>query len=306
MFWLCRGQPREFHDFLATHYDGYQQHRWGAHFDHQAPHSKIASVIKSGFGGTNHDLLVEFLRNFDELRSAADQDNPGRRRFDSCVRHLLEGAKRSIVVFPSELQRAFAEWRIENDPVFADIRADIEGTLVFVERKELSEQLDREHANKTTPERLVFFEPRPDDLVRVFGRGALPANILVLANLARIEQALRRVRILLTIGGIDALGDRLTVVQHELERALAGHISDIGDVDIDLPKFGAGLLDFTEASSQTGGPVRIISISDNIRIRAFEASEFALYEPDAVRHFHGAWQRIFGLEIRSVFSRPSS
>jgi hypothetical protein len=279
------GQPREFHDFLATHYDGYQRHRWGARFDHQAPHSKIASVIKSGLGGTNHDLLVEFLRDFDELRNAADQDNPGRRRFDSCVRHLLEGAKRSLVVFPSELHLAFAEWRIENDSVLADIRADIDGRLVFVERKELSEQLDRDHVNKTTPERLVVFEPRPDDLVRIFGRGALPIDILVLSNLARLEQALRRVRILLTIGGVDALRDRLTVVQNELVGALAGHTSDIGDFDSDLPRFGAGLLDFTEAASQTGGPVRVITISDRIRIRAFEASEFALYEPDAVRHF---------------------
>jgi hypothetical protein len=277
------GQPREFHDFLATHYDGYQ--RWGARFDHQAPHSKIAAVIKSGLAGTNHGFLVEFLGGYDELRSAADLDNPGRRRFDSCVRHLLEGAKRSLVVFPSEMQLAFAEWRIENDPALAVIRTDIEDRLVFIERKELSERLNREELNKTRPERLVFLEPRPDDLVRVFGRSDLPANILVLANLARIEQALRRVRILLKIEGIEPLKDRLTVVQQELERALAGHISDIGDFDSDLPKFAAGLLDLTEASNQTIGPVRIITVSDHSRIRAFEASEFAVYEPDAVRHF---------------------
>lgn len=279
------GQPREFHDFLATHYDGYQRHRWGARFDHQAPHSKMAAVIKSGLAGTNHELLAEFLRGFDDLRSVADLDNPGRRRFDSCVRHLLEGGKRSVIVFPSELQLAFAEWRVEHDPALADIRAEIEGRLVFLDRKELSEQLNREDLNRTALERLVLLEPRPDDLVRVLGRGRLPANILVLANLARIEQALRRVRILLTIGGIDPLKDRLTVAQRELESALAGHISDIGDFDSDVPNFDVGVLDLTEASNQTAGPVRIIMVSDHSRIRAFEASEFALYEPDAVRHF---------------------
>ena len=279
------GQPREFHDFLATQYDGYQHHRWGARFDHQAPHSKMAAVIRSGLAGTNHDLLVEFLRGFDELRCVADLDNPGRRRFDSCVRHLLEGDKRSLVVFPSRLQLAFAEWRIENDPALADIRAEIENRLVFVDRKELSEQLDRDDLTGTTRDRLVLLEPPPNDLVRVFGRGALPSNILVFANLARIEQSLRRVRVLLTMSGIDPLRDRLTVMQHELERALAGHVSDIGDFDSDVPKFGAGLLDLTEASSQTTGPVRIITVADHSRIRAFEASEFALYEPEAVRHF---------------------
>jgi hypothetical protein len=285
------GQPREFHDFLATHYDGYQRQRWGTRFDHQAPHSKMSSVIKSGLAGVNHELLVEFLRAFDELRCVADSDNPGRGRFDSCLRHLLEGDKRSVVVFPNELQLAFAEWRIENDSVLADIKAEIEDRLVFVDRKELSEQLSREDSNRTRVDRLVFLEPRPDDLIRLFGRGALPSNILVFANLARIEQARRRVRILLTMDGIDPIRERLSVVQLELERALAGHISDIGDFDSELPRFGASLLDLTEASSQTAGPVRIIRVSDHSLIRAYESSEFALYEADAIRHFSRRWAK---------------
>jgi hypothetical protein len=189
------------------------------------------------------------------------------------------------VVFPSEVQLAFAEWRLENDPALADVRPSIDDRLVLIERKELSEELDREEMNRRAVDEVVLIEPRADDLLRIFARGTLPPSVLVLANLARIDQALRRVRILLTIDGLGSVRDRLVGVQRELDRALAGHISDIGDLDGDLTPLGGGMLDFTDAPGQVGGAVRIIRISNSFRVRAFEGSEFALYEPDALQHF---------------------
>ena len=108
---------------------------------------------------------------------------------------------------------------------------------------------------------------------------------MVLANLARIEQTLRRIRILLALDGIAVIRDRLLAAQAELDRALAGHTCDIGDPDSESPSFHFGTLDFTDTFSSGAGAIRVIRVSDNLRIRAFEGSEFALYEADALQHF---------------------
>lgn len=137
------GQPRQFHEFLAAHYEGYQRQSWGTRFDHQAPYSKLVSVLRSGFAGPLHDELSNFLITFEELRTAADAENPGRRRFDESVRNLVNQPARTVLVLPSEVQLAFAEWRIENDLALQCVREILGDRLVLVDRKGVNEELDR-------------------------------------------------------------------------------------------------------------------------------------------------------------------
>jgi hypothetical protein len=285
------GQPQQFHEFLAANYDGYQFQRLGTRFDHQAPYSKLVSVLRSGFAGSLHSELSSFLAAFEELRTVVDSDNPGRRLFDECVRNFVNKPVITLLVFPSEVLLAFAEWRIENEPDLQHVREALGDRLLLVERKELNEELDRRAERAEKIDRLVFLEPRPDDFLSLLVRQFLPNNILLLANLARIEQILRRIRILLALDGVAAVKDRLLSVQLELDQALAGHTCDIGDLDSEGLPFNFGTLDFTDTFPAWDGAIRVIQVSDNLRIRAFEGSEFALYDADALQRFSRRFAR---------------
>jgi hypothetical protein len=279
------GQPQQFHEFLAAHYDGYERQSRGARFDHHGVRNKINAVLKAGLAGSSHTQLAEFLVAFDELRGIADADNPGRRRFDDCIRQMAQHSIRSIVVFTNDLQVLFADWRIENDPALADLRTSVGSRLVLLDKREVIDELDRGEEETDPIERIVFIEPRADDFLHVITHRWLPKRVVILANLARIEQILRRTRILLGIPGIDPAAEKLRAVQAELERALGGHTSDIGDLDGDMgpPQFGT--LDLTASGGLGIGKLRLIRVSGNCQIRAFDGSEFALYEPEGLQHF---------------------
>jgi hypothetical protein len=279
------GDPREFHEFLTARYEGYQRQSWGARFDYQTPVSNLVSVSRSGFAGSFHTELLAFLRAIDELSRAAERDNPGRRRFDGYIRNLSHGVSKTMMVFPTEVQRAFAEWRFENEGAFEEARARLGESLTLVERRDINDELDRSEQLYDFVERLVFFEPRAEDVLSILARPTLPRSLVFLGNLAQVEQMLRRIRILLSLEGVAPVRDRLVAAEAELERALQGHTCDIGDLDSEEFRFHLGTLDFTDAAVGGSGPIRVIRVSDNLRVRAFDGTEFALYDPDALQHF---------------------
>jgi hypothetical protein len=278
------GQPQQFYEFLATQYDGYDRQRRGQRFDHQAPRSKLADILKKGLAGSNHGALSAFLADFDDLRLLADKDNPGRRRFDQYIRCLAQDSNRSLVVFSNALQLSFAEWRIETDPSLSDIRPVIVEKLVLVDSKEVVDQLDRGQQEGSPIDRIAFIEPRADDFLHILTRPGLPRKAVILANLAQVEQVLRRIRILLTIDGLETVANRLSAVQTELARVQGGHTSDFPDLDEELrPRFGT--LDLAGTVTPWSGSLRIIQVSGNVHIRAFDGTEVPFYEPEALQHF---------------------
>jgi hypothetical protein len=279
------GQPRQFHEFVAENCEGYELHRVGARFDDQAPRGKITAALKKGLAGSSHNLLSQFLDGFNELSRVADADNPGRSRFDSCIRGLVCAGARSMVVFSSQVQRGFAEWRIESDPALDDVRPSLGHKLVLLDRREVIVELDRCGQEDERFQKIVLIEPRPEDVLHVLSRPRLPARVIVLANLARTEQTLRRIRILLSIDGIELVKDKLIAVQREFERALGGHTINLGDLDEEMQPSLFGTLDLTGTGGPGAGAVRIIQTSGNLQIKAFDGTEFAVYDADALQMF---------------------
>ena len=127
-------------------------------------------MLRSGFAGPLHAELSNFLNIFEELRTAADAENPGRRRFDESVRNLVNQSARTVLVLPSEVQLAFAEWRIENDPALQAVQGIVGDRLFLVDRKAVNEELDHREKDGDKVDQLVFFEPRADDFLSIFAR----------------------------------------------------------------------------------------------------------------------------------------
>jgi hypothetical protein len=154
-----------------------------------------------------------------------------------------------------------------------------------VDRKEIMDELDRSFHQQERFQRIVFVEPRAEDLLQILTHPWLPDKVIVLANLARTAQTLQRIRLLLNIEGIEPVKDKLIAGQKELERALGGHTIDIADLDSELlpPRFGT--LDLTGASTHGYGALRTLRASGDLRIRAFDGTEVALYDPDALQAF---------------------
>ncbi len=279
------GLPQQFHQFLTASYDGYEHQGIGARFDHHTPRGKISSALKHGMAGSNHNQLSQFLSEFDNLCGVADTDNPGHKLFDECIRSLCRKVTRSIVVFPSEVLRGFAEWRIENDAALADLRSSLGRKLIMVDRREAIEALELSQQDQELFQQIVFVEPHPEDLLHVLTCPWLPQKVTILANLARAEQTLRRIRILLDIDGIAPIMDKLIAVQKEFESGLEGHIINIPDLDEALPMPRLGTLDLTVTGTPGSGATRIIRTSGDLQIRAFDGSEVALYDPEALQVF---------------------
>ncbi len=279
------GPPRQFREFLTDNYEGFELSSVGGRYDHLAPRGKIKSALTQGFAGQHHKQLTQFLEAYDKLCALAASDNPGRALFDKCLRQLIHKATRSILVFASELQRGFAEWRIETDPDLADVRPSLGRKLLLVDRREAIEELEFNQREQKFFQRIVFVEPHADDFLHVLTRPWLPEKVIVLANLARAEQTLRRIKILLELEGVDPVREKLLTVQKEFSNALQGRIIDIPDLDAAPPLPRLGTLDLTAAGGPGSGPTRIIRTSGDLQIRAFDGSEFALYNPDALQVF---------------------
>ena len=165
------------------------------------------------------------------------------------------------------------------------MRPSLGRKLLLVDRREAIEELELDYREQKLFQRIVFVEPYADDLLHVITRPWLPEKVFVLANLARAEQTLRRIQILLQIEGIEDVRDKLVTVQKEFDRALSGRVIDIPDLDVApaLPRLGT--LDLTAAGTPGSGPARIITTSSDLQIRAFDGSEVALYNPEALQAF---------------------
>lgn len=279
------GPPRLLPEFLEQHYEPADRHRLGARFDHLAPRGVMQQALKNGLAGTNHHALGQFLAAYDRLCQAVAGANPGQQLFDKCVREIVRKVTRSIVVFSSELLRGFAEWRVDNDPALADIREGLGRKLLLVDRREALEELELSEREQKHFQRIVFIEPHADDFLNLLTRRWLPPKVMVLAHLARIDQALRRIHILLELDGVAPIREVLLTVQKEFERALSGRRIDVPELEFEPVLPASGVVDLTVASSPGAGPVRIIRASGGLQIRAYDGTEMALYDAEALQVF---------------------
>lgn len=279
------GQPQQFQTFLADNYHGYELQSLGSHFDHLAPRGKIAAALKLGTAGINHPQLSGFLAAYDKIYSAVATQNPGTRLFDGFLSRLSERSAKSMVVFSSDTVRAFAEWRIENDAALANIRPKLAEQIILVDNKEASEELDRAASAQRPFQEIVFIEPYPDQFLQVLAHPALPEKALALCHLARAKQILQKTDALLQLEGIAPVEWNLLLAQESFKKALSGHTIDIPDLDTVLLPPRVGTIDLTGPHSQGAGPTRLIRTSGDVQIRALDASELAVYDPDALQVF---------------------
>jgi hypothetical protein len=279
------GPPQQFQTFLSDNYQGYELQNLGSRFDHLTPRGKIVSVIKLGTAGTHHAQLSAFLTTYDKLYSVAATQNPATRLFDDCLTKLAKQPLRSIVAFASDLVRAFAEWRINQESTFADVRSKLGREIILVDNKEASEELERAAGLQLPCEQILFIEPYSDHFLQVLAHPALPPKVTVLCHLAHAKQILQRTDALLQLDGIAPVEWNLLIAQESFQKALSGHTIDIPDLDTVLLPPRLGTIDLTGPQTQGTGPTRIIRTSGYVQIRAYDSSELAVYDPDALQPF---------------------
>jgi hypothetical protein len=279
------GPVSPFRDFLVDNRDAYEVRRLGERYDHLAPRGKIATAIKLGSAGASHSQLSKFLDTYSGLCVAVAANNPGTRFFDNCLKQLSATLSKSIVVFSTDLVRDFAEWRIHNDVALAPVRDAIGRSIRFTRARDLHEEL--EHARQTIApfEEIIFIEPHADDFLKVLAETGLPSRIKVSCHLARLQQILDRARALLQIEGVNPIEWNLLRVEECCKKAMAGHATDIPDLDVLLHEPRISTIDLTGPRTASSGPTRMIRTSGHVRIRAFDGTELAVYDPDALPVF---------------------
>ena len=275
------GPRQELLNFLAENYQGHELQNIGSRFDHLTPRGKINAALKLGAAGQHHAQLSAFLESYDKLCAEAETRNPGARIFQDCLTRFAEGQAKSVVAFSSDLIRAFAEWRIDNDASMADIRPKLGQQIFLADTKDALEELDR----AGDCEQILFVEPFADQFLMFLARPRIPKTVRVLCHLARAKQILQRADALLDLEGISSVEWNLLLVQEQFKNALTGHSVDIPDLDaVMLPPRG-GMIDLTGPQGVAAGPTRIIRTSGDLQIRAFDGSELAAYDPDALQVF---------------------
>ena len=279
------GSVAQLYEFLNAHYEGNERQALGERFDHQAPISTMRAALHRGLAGPHHSALSKFLTSFDSLCKSAEANNPSRRLFDESLRRLLQPAGRAMLVCSSEFICGFVAWRIENDPNLVGMRDSVTDRLTIADRREALEGLARAARDHDHFDRLFFVEPQADDLLHVLVSQSRSVEAFVLSNLARAEQTLRRVRILLDLPGTEPVRPMLESVKTELERVLGARTSEIPDLEIEMPLPRFGMLDLTVAGVPAAGARRVLTTSSGLRIRAYDGSELAVYDPDALQVF---------------------
>ena len=278
------GSANKFQDFLAAEYSGPDLQHIAAGFDHLTPRGRIASAVKLGLAGSYHSLLSQFLETYDELCVLAYSDNPGSRLFRQCIAGLSQTGNKTVVVLASGLLRDFAELCISQDETFADVKSKLGSEIVLMDRKEAFEEIRVSEKEQRSIQQMVFIQPRSDDFLRVVTHHHLPEKMVVVSHLATADEMLRRVRALLQLHGVEPVKDNLVSVQEKIEKALHGHMIDLPDLDSVLTPPQVRTLDLTTISSGGAGATRIIGTSAGL-IRAFDRSEVAVYDPDALQPF---------------------
>ena len=276
------GSATQLYDFLNAFYEGNEKQTLGQRFDHQTPLSKMRAVLQRGLAGPNHSSLSKFVTNLDALCRATQEADANRRLFDDSLRRIVAAEGRAMLICSNEFICGFITWRLQNDPELTGISSD---RLALADRREALEVLQRADSHDSQFDRLFFVEPQADDLLHVLVSQRLPVAAVVLSNLARAEQTLRRVRILLDLSGTEPARPMLESVKCELERVLGARASDIPDLEIEptVPQFGT--LDLTGAGVPPAGARRVLTTSSGLRIRAYDGTELAVYDPDALQVF---------------------
>jgi len=279
------GPVRWFREFLVTQHEGYELHRVGDRFDHLAPRGKIATAIKLGSAGTNHAQLSAFLKTYDVLCSAAAADNPGTRFFEACLAKLSKQSHRSLVVFSSELICNFAEWRIQSENHLEYARPKVGNEIMFVSSREIVEELQRARNGQAPYDDIVFIEPYADDFLKALAEPTLPRRAMLLCHLARAQQILDRATALRQLDGVAPIEWNLLMVQEQLQKTMTAHSVEIPDLDALLLEPRLSTIDLAGPRTPSSGPTRIIRTSGYVRIRAFDGTELAVYDPDALPVF---------------------
>jgi hypothetical protein len=279
------GPVRWFREFLVTHYEGNELQRLGDRFDHFAPRGKIATGIRLGTAGANHAQLTAFLKTYDRLCSAAAADNPGTRFFEDCLSKLSRESGRSLVVFSSDLIRSFADWRVQNENHLQYVRPKIETDIMFVSSRDVADELQHAHDAQAPYIHIVFIEPYADDVLKALAYPALPRHAMVLSHLARAQQILDRANALRQLSGIAPIEWNLLMVQEQIQKAMKAHSVEIPDLDALLLEPRLSTIDLAGPRTPSSGPTRIIRTSNYLRIRAFDGTELAVYDPDALPVF---------------------
>jgi hypothetical protein len=239
------GPPQQFLTFLAANHQGYELQNLGSAFDHLTPRGKINSVIKLGTAGANHAQLVAFLDTYDKLCSVAAAHNPGTRLFDDCLSRMTKQSLRSIVAFSSDLIRAFAEWRIENESTLADVRTRLGREIILVDNKEAADELERAGSLQNPFQQILFVEPHADHFLQTLTHPGLPPKATVICHLAHAKQILQRAEAFLQLDGVAPVEWNLLIVQESFQKALSGHTIEIPDLDTVLLPPRLGTIDLT-------------------------------------------------------------
>ena len=107
----------------------------------------------------------------------------------------------------------------------------------------------------------------------------------MLCHLARAKQILQRAEAFLQLDGVAPVEWNLLIVQESFQKALSGHTIEIPDLDSVLLPPRLGTIDLTGPHMPGAGPTRIIRTSGDVQIRAFDGTELAVYDPDALQPF---------------------
>jgi hypothetical protein len=279
------GPVRWFRDFLSTHHEGHEMHSLGERFDHLAPRGKLATALKLGNAGANHAQLSTFMHTFERLCSAAAADNPGTRFFEERLAKLSKESGRSLVVFASDVIRNFAEWRVETQSHLEYAKPLLGTQIEFATVNETSRELKSARDGSRPYEHIVFIEPYPDDFLKLLTEPALPSRVMLLCHLARAKQILDRSESLRQLEGVAPIEWNLIMVQEQLQKATASHTAEIPDLDALLLEPRLSTVDLAGPRTASSGPTRIIRTSGFVRIRAFDGTELAAYDPDALPAF---------------------
>jgi hypothetical protein len=274
----------QLNEFIGHHAEGYERQRVGARFDYLKPTGEMKTALQQGLAGAQHGALSKLLRSFEELCDRTRASSASQILCDESLRRLVAQGGRVLVVCSSEFICGLLLWRIENDETLANVRARIGQGVVIADRREAVERLADGAAGRF--DHVFFVEPQADDLLHVLVTQENPIEAHVLCNLARAEQSLRRVRILIDLPGTEPVSAILRAVQTELERVLKGRSSDIPDLDDELPLPRVRTVDLTgDDYTPALGNRRVLRTAGGIVIRAYDGSEIAVYDPDSVQVF---------------------
>lgn len=279
------GPVRPFLDFLVDNHEAYEVQRIGSRYEHLAPRNKIETAIKLGYAGSDHAKLFTFLKSYNRICIAIAADNPGTRFFDASLTRLANTSSKSLVVFASDLVRAFAEWRIQNEPAFENVRKAIGQSIRLTRARDVHEELEHARDIGAPFEEIVFIEPYADDFLKTMAETTLPGRIRVSCHLSRVQQVLKRIEALLEIDGVSPVEWNLLKVEEALKEAMAGHVAGLPDLDALGREPRINTIDLAGLRTASSGPTRMIRTSGYVCIRAFDGTELAVYEPDSLPVF---------------------